>query len=299
MAPRTCTPPASSACHDYPQLYDMTAPPGVRLQQYAAALAARTASHPETYGPFTVHEYAGSDWQMLDWCTQWPTAPAGNPAGPPLPPGGQYADVPVLVLSGELDSITTPAEGDLVTAQFPDARHVVVRNSFHVTAIGDTDGCAVRIVRYFVASPTTELPRSLVRCADKVAPVRAMGRFPGPLPPGASARAVARAAALTVADLQDRWWNNYSGHGVGLRGGTWSYGGDRVVRFRLDRVRLVEGLAVSGTATWDRTDETMSVSLSVPSGRLTGSWDTRAPGAVATLAGTLDGHPVDLTVPAP
>jgi hypothetical protein len=236
---------------------------------------------------------------MLDWCTQWPAAPAGNSAGPPLPPGGQYADVPVLVLSGELDSITTPAEGDLVTAQFPDARHVVVRNSFHVTAIGDTDDCAVRIMRSFVASPTTELPRSLVQCADEVAPVRAMGGFPGPLPPAPSARAVARAAALTVADLQDRWWNNYSGHGVGLRGGTWSYGGDRVVRFWLDRVRLVEGLAVSGTATWDRTAETMSVALDLADGRLTGTWDTREPGAVARLKGILGGQPVELTVAAP
>ena len=185
---------AAVACHDYPQLYDMTAPPAVRQQQYAAALDARTASDPQTYGPFTVHEYADSDWQTLDWCTQWPTAPADNPAGPPLPPAGHYPDVPVLVLSGELDSITTPAEGDLVTAQFPDARHVTVRNSFHVTAVGDGDDCAVRIVRTFVASPTTTLPRSLLRCADRVAPVRALGRFPGPLPPSPSARAAVRAS---------------------------------------------------------------------------------------------------------
>ena len=196
---------------------------------------------------------------MLDWCTQWPTAPADNPAGPPVPPSGHYSDVPVLVLSGELDSITTPAEGDLVSAQFPNARHVVVSNSFHVTAIGDTDDCAVRIMRSFVAAPTAATRPALLRCAGKVAPVRAMGRFPAPLPAAPSAAAVARTAALTVADLQDRWWNSYSGHGVGLRGGTWRYTGDEVVRFRLDRVRLVGGLAVSGTATWDRYAETMDV----------------------------------------
>ena len=171
---------AAVACHDYPQLYDMAAPPAVRQQQYAAALDARTLSdRPEsrlgTYGPFTVHEYADSDWQMLDWCTQWPSAPASNPAGPPMPPGGHYSDVPVLVLSGELDSITTPAEGDLVAAQFPNARHVRVANSFHVTAVGDTDDCAVRIVRSFVASPSAALQ----------GPVRRPGRpgtGPGPLP---------------------------------------------------------------------------------------------------------------------
>ena len=42
---------AAVACHDYPQLYDMTAPPAVRREQYAAALAARQASHPDTFGP--------------------------------------------------------------------------------------------------------------------------------------------------------------------------------------------------------------------------------------------------------
>ena len=54
---------AAVACHDYPQLYDMTAPPGApRESQYADAL---TAAEPGPYGPFTVHEYAASDWQAV------------------------------------------------------------------------------------------------------------------------------------------------------------------------------------------------------------------------------------------
>jgi pimeloyl-ACP methyl ester carboxylesterase len=287
---------AAVACHDYPQLYDMTAPPAVRQQQYAAALDAETASHPGVYGPFTVHEYAASDWQMLDWCTKWPVAPASNPADPPVPPGGRYPDVPVLVLSGELDSITTPAEGALVASQFPDARQVVVANSFHVTAVGDTDVCAERIMRAFVARPSGRLPRA---CAAKVEPVRALGRFPGPLTPHPSAREVARAAALTVADLQDRWWNNYSGHGVGLRGGTWRYTGYNVVHFRLHGVKLLNRLPVSGTAVWDRIAETMTVSVDVPGGHLTGSWDTRSRSARALLQGRLNGHPLRLEFAAP
>ena len=261
---------AAVACHDYPQLYDMTAAPAVRQQQYAAALDARSVSAPDTYGPFTVHEYAASDWQSLDWCTRWPSAPTSDPAGPPLPPSGHYPDVPVLVLSGELDSITTPAEGDLVTSQFPSARHVTVANSFHVTAVGDTDGCAVRIVRSFVSSPAASIPDRLLRCARRVAPVRALGRFPAALPAHPTAGAVARAAALTVADLQDRWWNNYSGHGVGLRGGTWRYTGDRVARFRLDRVRLVAGLPVSGSAVWDRERRDHDRRSRIPGGHLGG-----------------------------
>jgi pimeloyl-ACP methyl ester carboxylesterase len=294
---------AAVACHDYPQLYDMSAPPSVREQQYADALAQRAGEEPATYGPFRVREYAASDWQTLDWCLRWPSAPAEHPAGAPRPPSGSYPEVPVLVLAGELDSITTAAEGALVAEQFPDARRIVVRNSFHVTAVGDTDDCGEQIVRAFVTSASTRLPASLLRCAQRIAPVRALGRFPGAVDADASAARIGRLTALTVADVPDRWWNNYSGTGVGLHGGTWGYGGDRLVRFRLSRYRLVRGLAVSGTAVWDRDAGTMTVDLTVrgpgPSGRLRGSWDTLTPGAAAVLTGRLDGHPVRLTTPAP
>ena len=70
----------------------------------------------------------------------------------------------------------------MVRAQFPDARLVVVRNSFHVTAIGDTDDCAVRILRAFVRSPATQPTEARQRCAGEVEPIRAPGIFPGPCP---------------------------------------------------------------------------------------------------------------------
>jgi pimeloyl-ACP methyl ester carboxylesterase len=303
---------AAVACHDYPQLFDMRARPAVRQRQFNAAIARETRTNPGVYGPFTVREYARSDWQELDWCTRWPVAPAGNPARPPRPPGGGYPDVPVLVLSGELDSITTPAEGRLVTHQFPDAQQVVVKNSFHVTAMGDTDDCAQRLVRAFVLTPGPLSPGPRA-CAGAVEPVRTMAVFPRGLrsvtPAAATGHATVRArragrvAALTVADVVDRWWNNYSGAGFGLRGGHWTYGGDRVTRFHLHRVKLVPQVAVSGNATWSRYGNVMQVRLKLrgagPHGRLHGHWQTRTSGATAVLVGKLDGHAVRLTFPAP
>ncbi len=105
-----------------------------------------------------------------------------------------------------------------------------------------------------------------------------MAVFPrglGSVPPAAGnaslrVRRTGRVAALTVADVVDRWWNNYSGVGFGLRGGHWSYGGDRITRFHLHRVKLVSGVAVSGTATWDRYGNAMRVRL-----RLAGSGAAR------------------------
>jgi hypothetical protein len=195
----------------------------------------------------------------------------------------------VLVLSGELDSITTAAEGQLVKSQFPDARHVLIRNSFHVTALSDRDNCAERIVRAFVRAPGSE--RSVEGCADDVEPVRALGTMPRRL----GDLSVPRAAALTVTDVMDRWWNNYDGSGVGLHGGTFSYTGNDVVKLRLKRYRLFADLAVSGNATWDRDRERVRVHLTLSGaerGRLHGGWDTRAVGAKVAMSGAIGGLPV-------
>ena len=43
----------------------------------------------------------------------------------------------------------------------------------------------------------------------------------------------------------------------------------------------------------------MTVSLDLPTGHLSGSWDTRSVDALAHLAGHLHGHPVHVSVPAP
>jgi pimeloyl-ACP methyl ester carboxylesterase len=299
---------AAVACHDYPQVYDMSAKPRTRLRQYDRALTRRTHRHPGTYGPFKVREYARSDWQYLDWCTRWPKAPAGNPAHPPRPRGGGYPDVPTLILSGELDSITTPAEGSMVASQFPRSKQIHVANSFHVTAVGDTDDCAVRILRRFVRTPS-RWPRH--GCARHVPPTRTLGIFPRALRavPAARgrgsvlARRVAPAASLTVADLMDTWWSSYSGHSRGLRGGWWRYTGNRTTVFHLHGVRLTSDLAVSGTATWQRYARTMRVDLTVTGhgrrGHLHGHWDTRRQGARATSRGTFAGRPVRVTFRAP
>jgi hypothetical protein len=106
-----------------------------------------------------------------------------------------------------------------------------------------------------------------------------------------------------VADLLDGWWNNYSGRDVGLRGGHWSYTGDRTTVFHLHGVRLTSDLAVSGTATWRRYANRLSAHLRVRApgrtGRLHGVWATRRLLARAALSGVLDGHRVAVGFPAP
>jgi pimeloyl-ACP methyl ester carboxylesterase len=317
---------AAVTCHDYPQLYDMTASPARRRAELAASVAAEDRSDPTVYAPFTVEEYLqATAWEELDWCLDWPVAPVGNPAGPPAPPSGHYPAVPTLVLSGELDSITTPAEGSMVAAQFPGARHVYIANSFHVTAEDDTDGCAVQVLRAFVADPATGLTPGVLACTAAVPPVRAVSAYvpsfhgiaparagPGSHVAGLGLQATA-AAALSVADVLDRWFSNESGAGVGLYGGAYRYTGNAVITFRLTGFQLERDLAVSGTVTWGRYTHQLTAHLTVQQlgpagtpvagsavdGTIDASWDTRAAAATATLTGLLGGQRLVATMLAP
>jgi len=108
---------------------------------------------PDTYAPFTIDEYRSMplDYAFIDECVQWPAAASGAPAVRLLPAGAGYPDVPVLVISGELDNMTSPADGAAAAARFPRARHVVIANSFHVNALPHArSDCGAILVRRFM-----------------------------------------------------------------------------------------------------------------------------------------------------
>jgi pimeloyl-ACP methyl ester carboxylesterase len=64
-------------------------------------------------------------------------------------------DVPVLLLSGELDPVTPPEYGDRVAAHFPDAMHLVARGQGHIVT---TRGCMGDVVSEFIiAGSSAEL----------------------------------------------------------------------------------------------------------------------------------------------
>jgi pimeloyl-ACP methyl ester carboxylesterase len=315
---------AAVSCMDYPQLYNMADPPAKRLTEYKAAVKHEQAVDPKVYAPFTIEEYLHSVWEEANWCLKWPVPSAAHPAGPPAPPSGHYPSVPTIILSGELDSITTPTEGGLVKAEFPDARQIKIANSFHVTAEDDTDGCGSSIVRAFVAHPH-HLTKADTACASRVPPVRSLGRYYSSFTRQAPAdartgnavdllgRRAAAAGAETVADLIDRWYNNYTGHGVGLYGGTFRYTGDHTITFHLHRVRLDRNLAVSGTMVWKPYQHSLTCTLSLRrvtmaghtvtgasvNGSLTGHWNTRRKAVRATMTGALGGHALKVSMRAP
>ena len=66
-------------------------------------------------------------------CLAWPEPTALYE--PPAEPGAPKPEMPTLVISGELDDVTSPEEGADVAADFPDARQRVIRDAGHVPSL--------------------------------------------------------------------------------------------------------------------------------------------------------------------
>ena len=299
-------------CNDYPQAFDMAAAPATRRAQYAAAVAALPD---DAFAPFTVDEWVTSPIEEFDGCLGWPSPVRSDPpiAGrPPLVP----PTLPVLVLSGGLDTLTTWTDGEIVAEQMgPSARWVKVENTAHVTALADPFGCASGLVRRFVARPE-RLHAMDVSCAARIPEVRAVGEFPKRLAaadPASPARGnvagptglrLAAVGAAAVGDAIARWWYLPGSKGTGLRGGRFTVRGDPVVHLRLRGVRFVADATVDGTATWnlDSGKVTARVRVEGPGGAaatLRMAWNDKGRHPSATVTGRAEGKPLAATLPAP
>jgi hypothetical protein len=190
---------------------------------------------------------------------------------------------------------------------------VVVANSFHVTALGDVDHCASTLARSFIA---TRSPGDTA-CAKNIPEVRLVPSFatgyvqlpaatagPGNQAPVESLQAVT-AAVLSAGDALGRWWVNYDGSGVGLRGGHFRYAyRHHGYAFTLSSMRFVDDIAVSGHVNWSYGTGVASAHLTlrgygVPTGTLDVSWNDLQANAIASVTGTLSGKNVVATLPAP
>jgi pimeloyl-ACP methyl ester carboxylesterase len=301
---------AAVSCADYPQIYDMREPLPARFVGGRRAIADKRRGDPGVFAPFTIDEYLAmpQDYSVVNLCLTWPVPSLAHPPAQPVPPDTPFPALPVLVLSGDLDSLTPPAQGAQAAALFPNARQVIVANSYHVTALGDEDDCASAMVRRFVQT----LSPGDTSCASRIPEVRLVPRFATQTSQLAPAQATAgnqgsaedlqtvAAALLTAGDAIARWWINTDGSGVGLRGGGFTYGfanGSSV--YRLDRLKWTNDLEVSGSIVQDWSNNRIDATLVVPGGTLHAHWLDRAPLSMATVTGTLGGRNIAGTVYAP
>jgi pimeloyl-ACP methyl ester carboxylesterase len=309
---------AAVMCQDPPQIFDMRLVPALRTADRDRAIAQRQREHPDTYAPFTIDEYRGMplDYSFIDECVKWPVAPLSHPAAHVADAESHYPQVPALVISGELDDLTTVADGAAVAGEFERGRQVIIANSFHVNALPRArSGCAARIVRRFVGS----LAAGDTSCAAKVPPVRLVPSFavkaaelePAAAQAGNQADAAqlrwVSAAVATAGDVLARTRANATGAGVGLRGGSFRIlAGAPGVRLLLDRVRWTDDLAVSGTidAPRARNGEVHgNLEVAAPAqaahGTLSLRWREGAAAAAVQIRGTWAGAIVVAKAPAP
>jgi len=301
-------------CLDPPQIFDMYLPPAQRLAARDAAIAQRKEQAPATYAPFTIDEYRGMplDYAFIDECAEWPS-PTGYPPSPLSFPAASYPDVPVLVVSGELDNMTPVADGAAVAAHFPRSHHVVIANSFHVNALPHArSACGAQLVRRFMDTLAT----GDESCARSVPPVRLVAAFARHVRELAAAQAaranrarpealrVVTAAWLTAADAIARAVENGGGRGVGLRGGTFTAVATQAgYRLTLHELQWTEDVSASGRIAWPGRTGTVRATLYLTSpqgaGTLELSWPEGVNDARATARGRLGGRTVAATGPAP
>jgi len=307
-------------CQDYHALYNMRAPEDERHRQYLRAIAEKTLHDPAVYAPFLLSDAltAPTNPTAINSCQAWPAAPDSATPGVPVPAGATFPKVPVLVLAGELDTVTSPKEAAQTTALFPEAWFVVIRNTGHETAVGDGGvfvppyggdlaQCAGPIVLNFIATGGHPGDTS---CALHVRPVRTVPDFattwstvpPAKPAPGNAADpdglTLASAATETIGDALARYFVTTSGTDTGLRGGRFHLAAnDAGYTLHLDRLKWTRDLAISGAIAWNQLDGHIraDITLSAPghSGLLTVTWNDHATNAAAGITGEIDGQHVE------
>lgn len=310
---------AAVACAEYPLLYPLSQTPAQRRTTYNAALAQARSNRANLFAPFTFDEGIASGLYItpLDQCLDWPAPPAGYAQGDALPSNPVFPPVPTLVLSGDLDAVTSVADATQAASQFPDVVHVVIPNLTHITAFShlggnvgpagvDETNCVSRVVENFIRN----LAPGDTSCIPDVRPQRTPPRFAtqsSQLAPatatsgnagGATELRIAAAALETVGDVLARYGTSYANVGAGLRAGRFTWRSTSTGQsFTLTNLKWVSDVVVSGSMTRNLGTSAVSASVKVVKGgkqigTLTLAWNDSETAGLATVTGTLNGKAI-------
>lgn len=134
------------SCNDYPMLWDKSSDQSERYRE----LLAEVRDYPKrAFSPFTPREIALSPEYLYLECLAAPRPDSFYE--PPADADAPAPDIPVLVVNGELDNVTSPEEGRATAALFPDSKVHMVPNGGHVYAL------------YYPGTPAAEKIREFLR----------------------------------------------------------------------------------------------------------------------------------------
>jgi hypothetical protein len=248
------------SCADYPQLFNMRDPSPQRRRQFNANVRHYPA---HAFAPFTVREWVNVDpfTEPYHACLSWPhrVHRADPPVVPHQPMNADH--VPVLILNGELDSLTPAAGGAHIHRQLgvTPSRHIIAANMVHLVGDEDRYGCGQTLVRRFLRD-TSALGTFNASCAKKIPIIHTVGTFPRRLAHAAPAhghaslrvRRLAGVALAAAGDAAVRYNYVNGNRDLGLRGGKvrFSPGHGSSYVAHLKHVRWTTDTVVSGTVTF-------------------------------------------------
>lgn len=301
------------SCHDYPTAWDTSSSDAGRAAELGRVVRRLRA---RVFFPFSKRAWLASldENELVYGCLRWPRPTVPDP---PFPPGVHFPRIPVLVLDGLLDQATPLGDASRVAAAWPDATFLRVANSNHITAQVDFLHCVSVITRRYLATGTA----GDTSCVGRVPAQYVVPAFPTSLEHAPEAvradradhstkldRQTAWVTTETLGDALERWYNLLAGgRGYGLYGGSFDVTGGyysyRPLVLRFHSSRFVPDLAVSGTATWNRTSSVLQATLTVAgphglSGHLRIEWSTDEKAPMAREKGTIDKRGVTLKMPA-
>ena len=290
---------SATGCLDAPWPWSPQASLPERQAQWAQAVH----NTPEgLFAPFRAAEILFTPFGGADSCLPWPH----TGTRPPVRSGAQYPQVPTLVLQGELDALPFVPQ---TAALFPDAKLIKVVGAGHNTfAWGCSNALAAQFLDALQVTDSSCARTSPMNYPGVTAFPRVASQSPTATPePGNRASAadlrITRVAADAVLDALKRSFLSSSGHGPGLRGGTFDTDYSSWTT-TLMGARWTKDVAVSGTLHWDPNSGALDADLQLDgpgrhdgSVHLHGGW--LIPGAARSIeiAGTLGNKHVEATAP--
>lgn len=116
--------------------------------------------------------FTGSAKRFLEVCSAWPTRET-----PPVVHTPVSSDVPVLMLSGEVDPITPPRHAEQLAASLDNDLHLIFRGMAHGNS---SSQCAAKILDRFIESASIDDLET--ECVETVEPPPFFVDFSGPQP---------------------------------------------------------------------------------------------------------------------